>query len=709
MAKADVVAMYNHQRMQERMVNLITEYGQYASMHGTGEILEEFDCNKGDYLIPMLSQHPNWDAENLHIVFSADYERQFNRQGIVDFMDWLESVFTKTVCVERKTKINGLTRDKYYDLVEKTDELHSVLYRLIRAKDILGINQQSLIGNHTFEELKLEEHLMNCETMNIRRQFETCGYNNFTSTKELEYGEYLNDFYTRKDINAFEKFSRFIQHFKYHSEYPENNKVTHEILNAVTIIFPDLHTGVGTTITKLFRKIVTKYYPEILEYNTTTIEEWVDNNGELRSREKNINFESKLSEMADMISPLKYRRHTVISVNPLDYLTMSFGHNWASCHTIDKENRRRVDGEHYSGCYCSGTLSYMMDTSSLIFYTVDEKYNGNEFEMEDKMQRCVFYINKDGNLIVQSRVYPDGRDNGDKSLAKQFREVMQKVISDCTGQPNFWTVKKGTGECCKYVCTEGTHYPDYAHYDDCNVSVRQNTTTEYTKIYVGHQPIDPDTGCIHNEQEYLNGEAEYCAYCNEPIDMQCDDYIYCEDNGNYYCDEECAENHGVHYCSNDTTYGNGYHTEHNCFRDAYSEEWVYGEPRVTANDGNAFASDDNAYNAGYDHDEDYNWYPEDELFIDSYDGYRYHENDMVVDIDCDHQYCCVSNAEEDGCVYVYGEWYASAEYAEADGYHYVEEEDKWMTDEQFEAYGESQITEELEAETNNNSEESEVA
>ena len=686
MAKADVVAMYNHQRMQERMVDLIKEYGQYASMDGTSEILETFDCNKGEYLIPMLSKHPNWDAENLHIVFSANYERQFDRKGIVNFVSWLEDIFKLTVCPKRAVKIDGISRDDYYDMLAKEDNYNDLEYYLKRAKakGVLELNDLSPIGQYTYEEFKMERHRLNCEIANVHKQFESCYLNNHMSSERLPYGEYYNNFFKHEDLCAFDRFSRFVHYFKYRTDYPEDNKVTQEMLDKVKEIFPDLHTGVGTTITKLFRKIITKYYPELLEYSDTVTNSWYDDNGVRQTREKAVNIESKLSEMADMISPLSYRRHTVISVNPLDYLTMSFGHEWASCHTIDKHNRRGVRGDHYSGCYCSGTLSYMLDGATLIFYTVDEKYDGNEFEMEDKMQRCTFHINNDGNIIVQGRVYPDGRDGGDMSLAKQFREVMQKVISDCTEQPNFWTVKKGTGECGEYVRSYGTHYRDYDHYEDCTVSVRQNVITEYNRISVGHDPIDPDTGEEHDDEKYLNGDRdseyiEYCDRCETRIDTNRDEYYYCGDNDCYYCCLDCAEEDDVHYCVDDYEL----HTESYCYQDAYNGNWYSGDPEIVVDDGSGrcYHSWETAENDGYIQTSDGEWYPSDEVYYDSYSDEYFHEDEDTVYIGNGDVYMCEENAEMDGYHCIDGEWYHENELVEVDGEWYLEDDDRVLYDE----------------------------
>ena len=101
---------------------------------------------------------------------------------------------------------------------------------------------------------------------------------------------------------------------------------------------------------------------------------------------KHPEYNREFAKYADALNPLKITRHTILSVNPLDYLTMSFGNSWASCHTIDKQNKRNMPNS-YQGMYSSGTISYMLDSPSMVFYTVDASYDGNDFWHEPKINR----------------------------------------------------------------------------------------------------------------------------------------------------------------------------------------------------------------------------------------------------------------------------------------------------------------------------------
>ena len=75
-------------------------------------------------------------------------------------------------------------------------------------------------------------------------------------------------------------------------------------------------------------------------------------------------YNKEFAKYSDLVSGKERTLNFIISLNPLDYLTMSFGKSWASCHTIDKSNRRRMPNA-YSGAYCNGVLSYMLDKASI--------------------------------------------------------------------------------------------------------------------------------------------------------------------------------------------------------------------------------------------------------------------------------------------------------------------------------------------------------
>lgn len=188
------------------------------------------------------------------------------------------------------------------------------------------------------------------------------------------------------------------------------------------------------------------------------------------------------AKYSDMVSGLKRKMKFFISLNPLDYLTMSFGNSWASCHTIDKRNERNMPND-YSGMYCGGTLSYMLDSTSIITYV----YNSMPESVEEgKIYRNMFHY-KDGTLI-QGRIYPQGND-GATDLYKEFRNIVQRELSAMLGlTTDAWTKKSGS--CSNNVSTDGVHYADYYHFRACNVSYMKEVENARNNVVpIGHVGI----------------------------------------------------------------------------------------------------------------------------------------------------------------------------------------------------------------------------
>lgn len=267
--------------------------------------------------------------------------------------------------------------------------------------------------------------------------------------------------------------------------------------------------------------------------------------------DKHPDYNKEFAKYADALSPMIIRRHTVLSINPLDYLTMSFGNSWASCHTIDKSNKRGMPNS-YEGQYSSGTISYMLDKVSMVFYTVDSDYEGDEYYFEPKINRNMFHWTKPN--LVQGRLYPQDND-GCSELYTEYRTVVQEIISGLYDFPNLWTNKKGTSAASSHINTEGTHYHDYEHYSNCNLSIIKGEEDNEIMMTVGHEPICIECGDEHHESECINccrkPNALYCKECGCLLDE--DEAIWI--NGDAYC-RSCVE-----YCERCDEYhrGESYH------------------------------------------------------------------------------------------------------------------------------------------------------
>lgn len=309
--------------------------------------------------------------------------------------------------------------------------------------------------------------------------------------------------------------------FRFVFDLPTNTAqyIDDEIVAKLDEICPSIHAHKGQKMSRVVNKLLSYIgYDKLPDYNRM------------------------FAKYADALNPLQITRHTVLSVNPLDYLTMSFGNSWASCHTIDKENKRGMPNS-YEGMYSSGTVSYMLDSPSMVFYTVDASYNGNNFWNEPKINRQMFHWGED--KLIQGRLYPQDND-GNNSAYTPYREIVQSIMSELFGFTNLWTVSKGTGASAKYVFSEGTHYKDYECYDNCTLSRPKGSENE-NDIIIGHDPICINCGEEHDTQDDISCCAKkvFCAHCGSEIDdgdiRLIDDEPYCCDCS-FWC-EQCEEYH----------------------------------------------------------------------------------------------------------------------------------------------------------------------
>lgn len=279
-------------------------------------------------------------------------------------------------------------------------------------------------------------------------------------------------------------------------------------------------------------------------------------------------YNREFAKYADAINPLQITRHTILSVNPLDYLTMSFGNSWASCHTIDKTNKRNMPNS-YEGMYSSGTVSYMLDKPSMVFYTVDAAYGGKDFLHEPKINRQMFHWAED--KLVQGRLYPQDND-GNGGAYTPYREIVQKIMSEIFEFPNLWTVSKGTYAASEYVVSRGTHYRDYESYSNCTLSRPKGSENEEYFI-VGHAPICIKCGYEHDKHGNISCCASKvtCANCGCLIESDSNEVIWI--NGEPYCSDcvswcDCCES----YVSGDLTEHNGRWLCDSCLEEAEAQE-----------------------------------------------------------------------------------------------------------------------------------------
>lgn len=308
---------------------------------------------------------------------------------------------------------------------------------------------------------------------------------------------------------------------------------TFNSLTEINELIPELHARVGQKNTKIVGKICTHFgFDKIKRYGT----KFNPVTGEIEENALMDSYDKQFAKYCDALSPIKVTRHTCISLNPIDYLLMSNGNSWRSCHYIG-------DDANDAGCYSSGTISYMLDKHSIIFYTVDAGFNGVCIEREPKIQRQVFGYND--FQLLQSRLYPQNNDTGAIDTYTDIRNIMQKVVADCLAAPNRWIKKRvqNVEHGCNATC-----YPDWnCQTNLCSTSVlRGKENDNLEPIILGAAPICIECGECHSYNESINHcDNRYtCTECGDRIDEDdvywvgdepycCDCVTYCEICGEY--------------------------------------------------------------------------------------------------------------------------------------------------------------------------------
>lgn len=232
----------------------------------------------------------------------------------------------------------------------------------------------------------------------------------------------------------------------------------------------------GTKTSRAFNKVCVHYGIDKLHPETVVAEDG--------TQKTKYPYDKLFAEYSDLVSGLTRKMQFVISLNPLDYLLMSNGVNWVSCHNIR------------SGGCMGGTLAYMMDKVSIVTFVVD-KLEG-EIHKIPKVYRQMYHY--ENNLFIQSRIYPQSND-GATNLYDKFRGFMIEEFTELLGIEGEWKCEISPNTVCKHVkYGDGAqHYPDYAYNKNAGIFYPENNEPGIKKhvMTVGRMGI-----CVNCGHEY---------------------------------------------------------------------------------------------------------------------------------------------------------------------------------------------------------------
>ena len=204
-------------------------------------------------------------------------------------------------------------------------------------------------------------------------------------------------------------------------------------------------------------------------------------------------YEKWFAAFSDGVKTKPEKLKFVLSIHPADYMRMSFGNSWESCHKLGR------------GCYQAGTLSYMLDTCSMVGYVVKAECK-DEYWKEYKIFRQMFMYN--GAEMLKSRLYPDYSTN-DAIYGTTFADCVTKILDI----PSDWekinsaltTMAQGKGS---------VAYPDFtfSYYNTWSLvdpKYRANDAVITKTTPIGEPPMCPICG-----KEHRNKNSCYCNDCN---------------------------------------------------------------------------------------------------------------------------------------------------------------------------------------------------
>ena len=174
-------------------------------------------------------------------------------------------------------------------------------------------------------------------------------------------------------------------------------------------------------------------------------------------------YNSMFVEFSDLITHNALKGYYVVSVNFLDYLRMSDGHSWSSCHSTDPQNTRRMS-RSYEGQYCQGCLSYANDEVTYMTYFVDKDADVAHPDRADKLYRECMHLRNDNELLINGRIYPQGND-GQTDIYKTLLELFFTVINGLELKD------RGVAKEIAYITTSGANYPDYYYNRQCRLYI----------------------------------------------------------------------------------------------------------------------------------------------------------------------------------------------------------------------------------------------
>ena len=353
------------------------------------------------WLMEIFKKSPYHNGKG-QLILPMEIERPVDEDVVRDYADYIRQIAKKYLMTE--ATIDG------YTYSEAKNEYKNI-ERFVRAVDYMNLSDDDVIikgipfGEYRIKYRELEDRL--CD-------FSSEDYYYFGSSRYTEYSN--KEKYDKANIIA-----DAIYHCIGHLLEDEND------IKRLADAFPRSQCRAGVKISRCVQKCLKELglYQLAMEHEKET-------------------FNKRYAKWTDAVSPMKVKKWSVLSINFVDFLTMSHGDTWTSCLNTDKRGRF-TSGEYRSGFNSKRTLDYALDPSTMVFYTIDEKYDGDDFELQPKATRQLFHFGE--GKLIQARLYPQSSVSR-RSIYNQYRANVEHLLADAMGEANLWSSPiRGTIEC----------------------------------------------------------------------------------------------------------------------------------------------------------------------------------------------------------------------------------------------------------------------
>lgn len=417
------------------------------------------------------------------LIIPMEIERPCDTDAICEYSQYIRDIAYKYFIVNEK--IDGYS---YEDASKECEKLE----RLVRAINYTGLSDEDVIikgkpfGNYREEYKVLQKTVMRFDD-------------------EFYYisGRYVSP----ENKNNYEKvmcLSNAISHCVGHLLEDEHD------ISILEKNFPNSQCRKGIKISR----VVQKCLKEVGLY-------------QIAMENEKETFNKAYSHWTDAVSPMKVKKWSVLSINFVDYLTMSNGSSWTSCLNIDKRNYF-TSGDFSDGFNSRRTLDYALDSTTMVFYTVDENYDGDEFELQPKQTRQLFHFGE--GKLIQARLYPQDSISR-RNIYTQYRENVEFLLANAMNEANLWSSpERGVIRCGGSIADVPYYYESNGDYIDFFSHASHGGYERDFQSEVNYVIFRGSNGYTNNGNPMIIGSKNaVCIICGDTLNEDYTKAISCID------------------------------------------------------------------------------------------------------------------------------------------------------------------------------------